>query len=214
MTLPVLYSFRRCPYAMRARLALLATQCAVELREVVLRNKPEALLAASPKGTVPVLILPDGAVIDESRDIMAWAFAQRSDHPMARVADSLLQDWLDDNDQQFKHWLDRYKYADRYPDQSAAYYREHGEQFLARLEAQLKQSAGEYLLGADPSWLDLGVMPFVRQFAHVDRTWFDHSPYHHVRRWLDHWLAASLFLQCMKKYTPWVPGAPPEVFGR
>ncbi|UTA47061.1 glutathione S-transferase [Simiduia sp. 21SJ11W-1] len=206
MSAPVLYSFRRCPYAMRARLALLVAGCQVELREVVLRDKPAELRAVSPKATVPVLVLPAGEVIDESRDIMAWAFTQGPGSSYGAVNPALVNAWLDDNDQQFKYWLDRYKYADRYPEGSQREYRTQGEAFLVRLEQQLAATQGDYLLGVAPSWLDIGIMPFVRQFAHVDKAWFNQSPYPLVIAWLERWLASETFLACMKKYPQWAQG--------
>jgi glutathione S-transferase len=203
--LPRLYSFRRCPYAMRARLALLFAELPVELREIVLKNKPSQMLAISPKGTVPVLQLPEGRVIQESRDIMVWAL-EHNDKQGLLDAKLIKQanDLLDKNDHEFKHWLDHYKYADRYPEMSQAEYQERGEVFLQSLEALLNKNA--YLLGDSISIADIGVMPFVRQFAHVDRDVFYGLPYPKLQRWLQDWLEHPLFKQAMTKFDPWQEG--------
>ncbi len=202
--LAILYSFRRCPYAIRARLAIAYSKQRVELREVVLKDKPEAMLAISPKGTVPVLQLAD-CVIDESRDVMLWALAEND--PDAMLADgkipSATSKLFDENDNEFKHWLDRYKYADRYPEESAEVYRERGEGFLRKLEQRL--SLTPYLCGPQITIADLGIMPFVRQFAMVDKAWFDQAPYPALRRWLYGWLEAPKFKAVMQKYAQWQP---------
>ena len=209
---PCLYSFRRCPYAMRARLGILFAQQQVELREVVLKNKPPQMLAISPKGTVPVLQLTDGSVIEESREIMVWALEQNDpqnllDEALRTQADEL----IDQNDSEFKYWLDRYKYADRHPQMSQADYRQKGEIFLQQLEALLSQH--RYLLGNEISVADIGVMPFVRQFAHVDREVFYNLPYPNLQRWLQNWLEHPLFVQAMTKFKPWEEGDELVVFG-
>lgn len=203
--LPRLYSFRRCPYAMRARLALLFAELPVELREIVLKNKPSQMLAISPKGTVPVLQLPEGRVIEESRDIMVWAL-EHNDKQGLLDAKLIKQanDLLDKNDHEFKHWLDHYKYADRYPEMSQAEYQERGEIFLQSLEALLNKNA--YLLGDSISIADIGIMPFVRQFAHVDRDVFYGLPYPKLQSWLQDWLEHPLFKQAMTKFDPWQEG--------
>lgn len=203
--LPRLYSFRRCPYAMRARLALLFAELPVELREIVLKNKPSQMLAISPKGTVPVLQLPEGRVIEESREIMIWALEQNDkqgllDAKLIKQANDL----LDKNDHEFKHWLDHYKYADRYPEMSQAEYQERGEVFLQSLETLLNKNT--YLLGDSISIADIGIMPFVRQFAHVDRDVFYGLPYPKLQRWLQDWLEHPLFKQAMTKFDPWQEG--------
>lgn len=207
-----LYSFRRCPYAMRARLGLLFAGIKVELREVVLKNKPPQMLAISPKGTVPVLQLTDGTVIDESRDIMLWALEQKDpqnllDKAVRAEADAL----IDQNDNEFKYWLDRYKYADRHLDMTQEEYRQRGEVFLQQLEKQLEKHA--YLLGDKVTVADIGIMPFVRQFAHVDREVFYSLPYPNLQRWLQDWLQHPLFLQAMNKFKPWEEGDELVVFG-
>ena len=168
--LPILYSFRRCPYAIRARLALNVSDIAIELREVVLRNKPESLLTASPKGSVPVLILPDGFVIDESWDIMLWALHQSD--PEGWLGENaayvnIAKPLIIKNDSTFKYYLDRYKYPDRYPEHSQIYYRTQAEIFLQELEFRL--NASTYLFGDTMSIADAGILPFIRQFASVDK---------------------------------------------
>ncbi|AMO55379.1 glutathione S-transferase [Endozoicomonas montiporae] len=194
---PVLYTFRRCPYAMRVRLAIAISQQSVEYREITLRDKPSVMLAASPKGTVPVLVLPDGQVIDESLDIMRWAL-NRNDPDNWLQGDSQL---IHQCDNQFKFWLDRYKYADRYPEQSAEYYRQQGETFLSLLESLLQTAKGLSCLHL--SVTDYGIAPFVRQFAHVDKNWFYSSPYPNLIRWLDNILGSELFESIMEKRAVW-----------
>jgi len=210
---PVLYSFRRCPYAMRARLAIAAAQLAVELREVELRNKPETMLFASPKATVPVLVLGNGQVIDESLDIMRWALGQNDpEHWLEKdglIRAEALIAW---NDGEFKYYLDRYKYADRYPDDSAQAYRRQAERLLAELEELLKPHA--YLCGEHFSFADAAILPFIRQFAAVDSAWFESAPYPAVRRWLNEFLLSSRFNAAMTKFEPWKPNDPPLWFGQ
>lgn len=213
---PVLYSFRRCPYAMRARMAISYSRVSVELREVVLRAMPESLLACSPKGTVPVLVLvlQDGVVLDESRDIMDWALAAHDPEHWLPAADSEAAAetarLIDANDTVFKPQLDRYKYAVRYPEHPAGYYREQGEQFLQQLEHRLQQHS--WLLDGRIRVVDVAIFPFVRQFAHVDRDWFDQAPYPHLQHWLDRLLTSELFSGVMIKYPQWKVGDVPIVF--
>ena len=166
MSVPILYSFRRCPYAMRARIVLRQCNIQCELREVVLREKPESMLTASPKGTVPVLILKDGTVIDESLDIMKWALEQHPGFDETR----LIKGWrakterlIESNDGEFKHHLDRYKYPNRYGDVDSLHHREQAESFLLELTEYLSES--EWLMGETPSLCDAAIGPFVRQFA-------------------------------------------------
>ena len=201
-SLPRLYSFRRCPYAMRVRLGILFAELQVELREITLKNKPPQMLAISPKGTVPVLQLSDGRVIEESREIIEWALKQQD--PQGLLDAKVLQQanaLIDKNDNEFKHWLDHYKYADRHPEMTETEYRQRGEGFLQILEALLTKNG--YLLGDKITIADIGIMPFVRQFAHVDRDIFYSLPYPNLQRWLQHWLEHPLFLQAMNKYQPW-----------
>ena len=210
-SLSCLYSFRRCPYAMRARLGLLFAELPVELREITLKNKPAQMLAISPKGTVPVLQLADGVVIEESRDIMEWALEQQD--PQELMNPKTLHQGntlIEQNDQEFKHWLDRYKYADRHLEMTQTEYRQKGEAFLQILEELLTKNT--YLLGDSVTIADIGIMPFVRQFAHVDRDVFYSLPYPKLQIWLKNWLAHPLFIQAMTKFQPWQDGDEPVIF--
>ncbi|MCG3808546.1 glutathione S-transferase [Psychrobacter sp. Ps4] len=209
--LSCLYSFRRCPYAMRARLGLLFAELPVELREITLKNKPAKMLAISPKGTVPVLQLADGVVIEESREIMEWALEQQD--PQELLNPKTLHQGntlIEQNDQEFKYWLDRYKYADRHLEMTQTEYRQKGEAFLQILEALLTKNT--YLLGDSMTIADIGIMPFVRQFAHVDRDVFYSLPYPKLQIWLKNWLAHPLFIQAMIKFQPWQDGDEPVIF--
>ncbi len=197
MTDPVLYSFRRCPYAMRARMALIASDIACEIREVKLRDKPPEMLAASPKGTVPVLVLPDGTVIDESIDIMRWALARNDPEDWLAGDD---KDLIATNDGAFKHHLDRYKYADRH-ESDPVEHRAAGLVMLENLESRL--SAHPYLCGDRRSLVDIAIMPFVRQFAQTDRGWFDTQALPRLQRWLADLRAAPLFEAAMVRREPW-----------
>ncbi|MCQ8130081.1 glutathione S-transferase [Methylomonas rivi] len=209
---PILYSFRRCPFAMRARLAIAYAEIPVELREIELRNKPAAMLAASPKGTVPVLVLPSGQVVDESLDIMHWALHIRDpDHWLAAWHPPSGQALIQRNDGEFKYYLDRYKYADRYPEYPMVYYRQHGEYFLSALEQQLRQTA--YLCGAHFSIADAAIAPFIRQFAAVDQAWFAQANYPALRRWLQVFLDSDLFHGIMQSYRPWTTDSAVQLFG-
>lgn len=209
--IPILYTFRRCPYAIRARLAIAASGVSVEHREIALRNKPQAMLAISPKGTVPVLQLfddgvIDGRVIEESLDIMLWALALNDPQQWLQGEKSLpdaAKALIDTNDGPFKFWLDRYKYADRYPEHPAEHYRQQAEEFLQSLESLL--GTQEYLLGSRLSIADMAIFPFIRQFAVVDKTWFDASNYVRLQRWLDKWLRSDLFSEVMVKRDCWEP---------
>ena len=203
---PILYSFRRCPYAIRARLALTVSARQCELREVKLTAKPEAMLVASLKGTVPVLVLPDGRVIDESLDIMRWALAPNDPEDWLGRDDAVL---IALNDGPFKHDLDRYKYPDRYGDDPMVH-QASGAAFLHELEARLA-SAGQ-LCGQDRGFTDAAIMPFVRQFAAVDSKWFDAQPLPHLQAWLAHHVASPLFETVMVRRKPWASDHEPVVF--
>ena len=210
--LPILYSFRRCPYAIRARLALHVSGIAHELREVSLRNKPVCLLTASPKGSVPVLVLPEGQVIDESLDIMLWALQQHdpenwlgSQNRHLDAAASLVLI----NDGHFKTALDRCKYAGRHPEHPQAYYRSQCETFLQQLEDDLR--ANVCLDGPDLSIADVAIFPFIRQFAGVDQAWFDQSPYPKLRDWTETLCHSSAFADVMCKHAVWQAGDIPVV---
>jgi len=195
---PILYSYRRCPYAMRARMALWAADIKPEVREIALRDKPAHLLQISPKGTVPVLQLPDGTVLEQSLDIMHWALGQRDPFGWLQSAGEAATQLIAMNDGPFKQALDRYKYPDRFPEQAQSVYRQQGEQFLQRLESALRQQA--YLLGDQASIADVAIFPFIRQFAAVDAEWFAASDYAHLRAWLAGWVQSPLFAQVMQKF--------------
>lgn len=194
---------------MRARLAIACAGIGVELREVQLRNKPQAMLQASPKATVPVLILEDGAVIDESLDIMLWALCINDPQTWLSTQSQALP-LIATNDGEFKTYLDRYKYADRYPEHTAEHYRAQGERFLAELEHLLKENT--FLFGPQMGLADAAIAPFIRQFAAVDQDWFASAPYPALRNWLQQFLDSALFKGVMQQYQPWEPGAVPIVF--
>lgn len=199
----VLYSYRRCPYAMRARMALWCAEIAVELREISLRDKPPEMLAISPKGTVPVLHCVDGQVIEQSLDIMRWALQQYDPQGWLRweedsEAFARQESLILCNDTTFKYWLDRYKYAERYPEFDQAYYRQQALSCqLEGLEQRLSQSA--FLGGEMADLSDVALFPFVRQFAAVDAGWFEASPYPATRQWLRGWVESDLFKKIMAK---------------
>ncbi len=196
MSEALLYSFRRCPYAMRARLALRYSGVAVRIVEVSLKAKPAEMLALSPKGTVPVLVV-DGGVIDESLGIMQWALAQHDPDDWLLQGNPAVLELIAENDSTFKHHLNRYKYAERYPEQPMEHYRAEGEVFLQKLEGLLAQRA--YLLADHPSLADMALAPFIRQFAHVDREWFAGTPFKALQRWLEDFLQSPLFIGVMAK---------------
>jgi glutathione S-transferase len=193
VSLPVLYSFRRCPYAIRARMSIVRTGYEVELREVVLRDRPDHMMAISPKGTVPVLWLPDGTVVEESLEIMqhvlGWDLSEEEAH------------WVTRNDDEFKVHLDRYKYPNRYDNVDEVEHRTLASVYLSDLDARL---------GDGPAFahqLNDALFPFVRQFANHDRDWFDVQPWANVHAWLAEHLESGEFKRCMKKEKQWVEGA-------
>lgn len=206
---PILYSFRRCPYAIRARLALWVAGVTVELREVKLAAKPPQLIAASPKATVPVLVLADGTVIDESLTIMRWALGRSDPEGWLAGDDAAL---IAANDGPFKHHLDRAKYPGRYEEDGATDHRVAALGLLAPLEARLAQAP--FLCGAARSLTDMALFPFVRQFAAIDPDWFGAQPLPRLQVWLAAHLASDLFATVMPKYAPWQAGDPPIVFGQ
>ena len=191
---------------MRARMALRYAGVEVEIREIVLRDKPQHMLQLSAKGTVPVLALSHGAVIDESLDIMRWALAQNDTENWRMdgyAADqSATQELISENDGSFKSALDRYKYAVRFPEQPAEIYRAEGEGFLQRLESRLQQQG--YLCRTTRSLADIAIFPFIRQFAMVDEEWFEKSGYDALRDWLQRLIAMPLFTDIMQKHPTWL----------
>ncbi len=199
MSKPVLYTFRRCPFAIRARLAIRVSGVELERCEVNLRDKPKALLDCSPKGTVPVIQFPEGQVIEESLEIMQWALCQHDpDHWLdnGEIPNETMA-LISQNDGAFKAALDYYKYAVRFPENSASYYREQTEFFLQALEARLLQH--RCLMGDRITLADMAIFPFIRQFSNVDRDWFYASKYRYLIQWLDTLLDSSLFQAVMQK---------------
>lgn len=198
MTLPpVLWSFRRCPYAIRARLAIVSAGINVELREILLRDKPEAFVQTSPSRTVPALRLED-RVLDESLDIMIWALRQNDPQQLLNMPDEGW-DLIAENDGPFKTALDHE--AER---AKAAV-------FLVDLDTKL--SGRSWLFGDQPTIADLALLPFARQFAHIDRAWFDAQPWPNLIAWLDRFLNSETFAGVMSKYPPWSDGDVPLIFG-
>ncbi len=194
---PILYSFRRCPYAMRARMALSIAQTPVRLREILLKDKPAEMLAASPKGTTPVLIDGD-EIIDESLDVMAWALAKRDPEDWLAHDGNVL---VAENDGAFKHHLDRYKYSTRYDGADREAHRDEAMAFIEKLEVRLAASA--YLNGDKRTLPDIAIFPFVRPFRIADEAWFNAAPVPHVQAWLKGLMASDLFQSVMKKYPLW-----------
>ena len=221
---PILYSFRRCPYAIRARLALAASGQTYEHREVVLGDKPPELLGASPKGTVPVLVLPEGRVIDESLDIMLWALGRHDPQqwlglhastapPQRAMASGELGDRLAliaQCDGPFKLALDAYKYPQKqhphpaktfHPAEFQTHARQQASGFIDGLNQRLER--GACLFGPQLSLADAAVVPFVRQFAGVQPEWFAQAPWPALRAWLHRITASALFVRVMQKHAQW-----------
>jgi glutathione S-transferase len=196
----VLYSFRRCPYAMRARMALRYAGCAVRVHEVSLKAKPPEMLERSPKGTVPVLVADD-QVLEQSLDIMHWALGQNDPDNWLLILDGdgrrEIQALVEENDQAFKQHLDRYKYFVRYPEYPQEHYRQQAEVFLQKLEARLLHR--DYLITDRVTMADIALAPFIRQFSAVDPEWFATSPYPKLRGWLQRFVESALFKAVMVK---------------
>ena len=189
--LPILYSFRRCPYAMRARLALTYSGIELEHREILLKAKPQEMLDASPKGTVPVLVLSDGTVIDESFDIMLWALNQNDPRGWLNGYN---KDLIKENDGPFKRSLDRYKYPNRYPDEDCSGALDQCLEFIEKLDAYITNHT---------TLTDIAIFPFIRQFSKVDPKIFEDLPYPKVQVWLSEHLESDLFQNIMKKHPVW-----------
>jgi len=199
---PILYSFRRCPYAIRSRMVLSYMEVSVELREVLLNERPQSLYKISSKGTVPVLLLKDGKVLDESLDIMRWAIKQGEQ--------KLYEDKLNEqnqlikyNDTKFKYWLDKYKYHVRYLEHSREYYQRKCSKTLAEYDMRLRKNA--YLMGDRIRLADIAIFPFIRQCANVDQNWFNNK-YPNLNQWLEIWKQSRLFKSVMMKYNQWILG--------
>lgn len=202
----VLYSFRRCPYAMRARMALKVSGAEYEHREILLRDKPKSMLQASSKATVPVLILDDGHVIDESFDVMLWAL--ENDDPLGWMEPGLeaMKPVIEEISEDFKTHLDRYKYASRYNDDADRFsvditHRDKAVEILQKFERRLSKS--KYLMGETASLADYATFPFIRQFANVEREWWDKPQFPNLHLWLEGFLASEIFLDIMQKHALW-----------
>jgi UPF0176 protein len=209
---PILYSFRRCPYAMRARLALLVSGIRCEMREITLAHKPSNMLEASPKGTVPVLVLKD-RVLDQSLDIMHWALGQNDPEGWSTSGQTLDEEahaLVRMCDDAFKTHLDRYKYPNRYDLPDGLADREAGSAYLDQLNTKLMQS--KFLMGAKWSWVDAAIAPFVRQFARTDRAWFDAQAWTTLQNWLTQFEQSDNFSSVMHRYKIWYEGARPVAF--
>lgn len=204
---PILYSFRRCPFAMRSRLALIVSDRVCELREVVLRDKPQEMLNVSPKGTVPVLIDIDGRVLEESVNIMLWALEQHDPEKWLIPEQGSVAEMLEliaQFDNGFKYHLDRYKYPDRYEGIDAEIHRTEGALYLEKLNIKLSQK--KYLFGNRVALADMAIAPFIRQFAHTDRDWFNAQPWPQLQAWLSAFIDSDIYTQVMKKYPKWESG--------
>ena len=209
--LPILYSFRRCPYAMRARMAIHASGQKCELREVLLRDKPPSMIEYSLKGTVPVLILQDGNVIDESLDVIDWALNLNDPDNWQRSKDNeKTKELIKINDGEFKHHLDRYKYSKRYDNEDPEFHRKKCLKFIELINNELNNS--EYIFDDNISYADIVLLPFIRQFRIADIEWFDSLPYDNLKKWLSSFLDSSLLHSIMKKYDLWKEGDKSIVF--
>ena len=213
-SVPVIYSFRRCPYAMRARLALLASEQICEHREILLRDKPATMLALSPKGTVPVVWLPDGRVLDESLDVMYWTLHNNDPLGWLEYTSSeilLATKLIEENDGPFKHHLDRYKYADRYEKENHTLHRDGCLETLEKLNAQL--CGNDWLFGAEARMVDYAILPFIRQCRIANSDWFDaQDQLEDLHRWLQNFLTSDIFNIAMHKYDVWNDENDPVVF--
>ena len=210
---PILYSFRRCPYAIRARLAIAASGQKCVLREVIMRDKPPEMIAVSPKGTVPVLVLPNNRIIEESLEIMYWALNENDpDGWLVTVGDSRndINKLITENDGSFKNNLDRYKYPTRFENADPLYHRAQCLTFLVKLNDRL--NASEFLDGNKLSLIDAAISPFIRQFANTDRIWFDELDLSGVQRWLKTILESDCFTSVMQKYPAWDNGMKEPIF--
>lgn len=212
-SMPILYSFRRCPYAIRARLAIAASGQTCALREVVLRNKPPEMIAVSPKGTVPVLVLPDGRVLEESLEIMYWVLNKNDPEGWLMSLNDEPDDidaLITENDGPFKDNLDRYKYPTRFKVVDPLHHRSRGTAFLEKLNARLSQTV--YLCGNSFTLVDAAILPFIRQFANNDREWFNALDLPAVQHWLQRLLDSDRFLRVMEKYPRWEHGMDEPAF--
>ena len=208
-TYPILYSLRNCPYAMRARIAIFKSKQTVQLRDLVLSNKPEEMLIVSPKGTVPVVVLADGRVIEESLDVMLWALEQADPEHWLHMPEKGY-DWISRGDGPFKQALDHTKYAVRFPDLDHTQELGHATEFLQDLNDQI--AGFDWMFGANCTFADMALLPFVRQFANIDRIWFNQKNWPHLHRWLDKFLATDRFTEIMLQYERWHTGDSATIF--
>ena len=209
--LPILYSFRRCPYAMRARMAIHISGQKCEIREVLLRDKPPSMLEYSAKGTVPVLILQDGKVIDESLDVIDWALNLNDPDDWQRSKDTKkTKELIKINDGEFKYHLDRYKYSKRYDNEDPEFHRKKCLKFIESINNELNNS--KYIFDDNISYTDIVLLPFIRQFRIADIEWFDSLPYNNLKKWLSGFLDSTLLNSIMKKYDLWKEGDKSIVF--
>ncbi|MCK4866157.1 MAG: glutathione S-transferase [Gammaproteobacteria bacterium] len=212
MSLPILYSLRQCPYAMRARMGLLLAEQKVILRDIVMSNIPDEMFAVSAKGTVPVLVFDDGYVIDESLDIMTWALKQSDPNKLLfEFEENTFADMIYRNDSEFVKALNKYKAASRYHDIDEVYCRQHCELFISDLEQRLMKY--NFLMGATPSLVDYAILPFIRQFSRVDRKWYVQAPYPKLQKWLEKHYQNPIFSKVMKKHPQWLDNKEPIIFG-
>ena len=209
--LPILYSFRRCPYAMRARMAIHISSQKCEIREVLLRDKPPSMLEYSSKGTVPVLVLQSGEVIDESLDVIDWALNLNDPDNWQRSKDNeKTKELIKINDGEFKYHLDRYKYSKRYDNEDPEFHRKKCLSFIEKVNSELQNS--KYIFDDAISYIDISLLPFIRQFRIADNEWFDELPYENVKSWLSKFLDSSLLNSIMKKYDLWKEGDEVTIF--
>jgi glutathione S-transferase len=206
MQKPILYSLQNCPYAMRARMGLLLAKQPVMLRPIDLKNKPQDMLIVSPKGTVPVLVLDQDNIIDESLDIMIWALQQSDPQNLlySHAPDTYknMMSLIDEHDNQFTHFLSQYKQAKRYHKTSEQVDRERCETFITRIERRLNEHV--FIMGDKPSLIDFAILPFIRQIAKVDRRWYRQAPYPKLQQWLNNHLQSRLYAKAMVKHPLWL----------
>ncbi|MFK5912854.1 MAG: glutathione S-transferase [Woeseiaceae bacterium] len=215
MPLPILYSLRQCPYAMRARMGIFLSRQPVMLRDIIMTNIPDDMVIASAKAEVPVLVLPDSSVIDQSLDVMIWALKNSDpDDLLLSNQSNAFEDMLDfiyRSDNEFVDNLKKYKAASRYHDETEIHCREQCEVFISELELRLTKH--DYLMGNSASLADYAILPFIRQFSRVDRKWYLQAPYLKLQLWLDKHYQNPMFSKVMKKYPQWLESKEDVLFG-
>lgn len=210
MAQPVLYSFIRCPYAMRARMAIAKSGVFCEMREVDLKDKPQAMLDISPKGTVPVVLLPNGTVLEQSLDIMRWALGLNDPEGWLRHPEDEMNQLIAICDGDFVQALKQYKYPERFEGGSKEKARDIGFEFLKNLEMRI--AAKGFVIGETASLADIAIFPLIRQFALVDWMWFEDCGLMRLKIWLNYFMDSELFAVVMEKYSPWQSGDPVDIF--